>query len=114
MHDQERRSSKPTPSNANIHESNDNSFVNREETTTEETSVPRWCLFLGDLSVFCTEKDLMETFSVFGNVINIRIKRNKATFKNLSYGFVDYDNTDSALKAMETMNDQVYQGRKLR
>lgn len=70
-----------------------------------------YCLFLGDLSVFCSEEDLQKEFSIFGTILDIRIIRNKSTKKNLSYGFLEYDNLESATSAMEQMNGKIICGR---
>lgn len=73
-----------------------------------------YCLFLGDLSLFCNEDDISATFSQFGQLADVRIKRNKTTKRNLSYGFVEYLAMDSAVTAMNEMNGKVFCGRALR
>lgn len=73
-----------------------------------------FALFLGDLSLFCNEEDISNTFSMFGQLCDVRIKRNKATKRNLSYGFVEYTTLDSAISAMNEMNGKVFCGRALR
>lgn len=73
-----------------------------------------YCLFLGDLSLFCNEDDISATFSQFGQLADVRIKRNKTTKRNLSYGFVEYVSMDSAVMAMNEMNGKVFCGRALR
>jgi RNA recognition motif-containing protein len=73
-----------------------------------------YCLFLGDLSMFCTEEDLRQAFIGFGELADVRIKRNKTTKKNLSYGFVEYVQPTCAVKAMNEMNGKIFCGRALR
>eukprot|EP01038_Epipyxis_sp_PR26KG_P002179 gene2179-3093_t len=44
-----------------------------------------YTIFLGDLSVFCTDEDIREAFSSCGDIAEIRIMRSKKT--NLSLGY---------------------------
>lgn len=78
------------------------------------TSNPSFCLFLGDLSLFCTEKDILSAFSPYGRVTNVRIKRSNENKKHLLYGFVEYASASEAVQAMQAMNGSVFLGRALR
>jgi hypothetical protein len=80
----------------------------------EEGSTPTYCLFVGDLSMFCNEEDLQVAFSQFGKISEVRIKRNKATKRNLSYGFVEYTQPNAAVAAMNEMNGKLLNGRALK
>ena len=71
-------------------------------------------LFIGDLSKFCTESNLESLFSPFGQIVDVKIKRNNTTGKTLSYGFVSYANDECAVKAMEQLNGFSFFGRNLR
>lgn len=73
-----------------------------------------FCLFLGDLSLFCAEKDILSAFSVFGRVTNVRIKRSSENKKHLLYGFVEYSTAAEAVHAMQSMNGAMFLGRVLR
>eukprot|EP00981_Chlorochromonas_danica_P015471 scaffold12312_cov248-Ochromonas_danica.AAC.8 len=73
-----------------------------------------FCLFLGDLSLFCAEKDILSAFSVFGRVTNVRIKRSSENKKHLLYGFVEYSSAAEAIRAMQAMNGAMFLGRILR
>lgn len=73
-----------------------------------------YSLFLGDLSVFCTKEDLEQLFSPFGTITDIRIKQDMNTGKKLSYGFVEFDNINSAINVLKNMNGYVLCGRPLR
>ncbi|RYY86585.1 RNA-binding protein [archaeon] len=73
-----------------------------------------FCLFLGDLSLFCTEKDILEAFSAYGHVTNVRIKRSSENKKHLLYGFVEYPSAAEAVQAMQAMNGSLFLGRTLR
>lgn len=80
----------------------------------QDATPASFCLFLGDLSLFCTEEMVSQAFSVFGEILEVRIKRNKTTKRNLSYGFVEFADATSALNAMNTMNGTLLCGRALR
>lgn len=73
-----------------------------------------FCLFLGDLSLFCTEKDILTSFSPYGSVTNVRIKRSNENKKHLLYGFVEYSSAAEAVQAMQAMNGSLFLGRTLR
>jgi RNA recognition motif-containing protein len=71
-------------------------------------------LFIGDLSIFCTIQDIEKVFSTFGPIVDIRIKRDENTNKNLSYGFVKYVLVNSAEQALNNLNGFVLCGRPMR
>jgi RNA recognition motif-containing protein len=73
-----------------------------------------FCLFLGDLSLFCTEKDILAAFSPYGRVTNVRIKRSNENKKHLLYGFVEFASAAEAVQAMQSMNGSLFLGRTLR
>jgi heterogeneous nuclear ribonucleoprotein A1/A3 len=71
-------------------------------------------LFVGDLSIFCSEEHLRATFSCFGIVEEAKVIRCETTLKNLCYGFVRFDTLSSASAAMEYLNGQLLYGRPMR
>lgn len=71
-------------------------------------------LFLGDLSTFCTERDIHMAFSPFGEVVEIKIMRSEETYRNLSYGFIKFAYASAAKKAMNGLNGVLFCGRHLR
>ena len=74
----------------------------------------RYPLFLGDLSLFCSEQDVYEAFAVFGEIAEVRIKRSRQTGKALSYGFVEFMSQNAAESAVKVMNGKIFLGRSLR
>ncbi|KAG9292850.1 hypothetical protein G9A89_016212 [Geosiphon pyriformis] len=63
-------------------------------------------LFLGNLSTHSTSKqELFDIFTPFGEILQISIKN--------SFGFVQYDNPESVLNAIERENGRVLHGLKL-
>ncbi len=103
-----------------IHSESDETYISADSSNTPTlpseslATGSNFCLFLGDLSVFCTEEDLQKDFATFGAIVDIRIIRNKSTKKNLSYGFLEYDNLESATNAMEQMNGKIICGRAIK
>jgi len=71
-------------------------------------------IFVGNLAIFCTQKDIEEAFMPFGHIVNISIKCDEETSKNLSYGFIKYSSEASALHAMNALNGTILCGRPLR
>lgn len=63
-------------------------------------------LFIGNLAVEVDEKILSDTFGAFGTVIEAKVGRDLETGTPRGFGFVNFDNFDSADAAIETMNGQ--------
>ena len=74
----------------------------------------QYTLFVGDLSIFCTEEHLREAFEDYGELLEVKIIRCEETKKNLSYGFVKYAETESAVKAIAELDGAMVCGRPLR
>jgi len=75
---------------------------------------PSQTLFLGDLSRLCDEKDVMDAFKQFGEIVNVRIMRSKKDGQCLGYGFISFTSLYQAIRAKEEMNGKVLVGRQLR
>jgi heterogeneous nuclear ribonucleoprotein A1/A3 len=71
-------------------------------------------LFIGDLAIFCTEDDLREAFSCYGDVLEVKIMKSEETSRNLSYGFVKFSNANDAQNAMENLHGVLLCGRPMR
>lgn len=76
-------------------------------------SIPH-CLFLGDLSVFCTEELLFTVFSTFGKMLYLEIARSKSRQKHLQFGFLGFEDDSSAIEAMKSMDGVVVGGRPIK
>lgn len=81
------------------------SGINLQDSTT---------LFLGDLSIYCTEKDLRKLFRPFGSIETIRIKRGTNNRSNLSYGFLKFSERSAAENAMKNLSGVMFLGRTMR
>lgn len=71
-------------------------------------------LFLGDLSVYCTEKDVFSLFQGFGPIESIQLKRKSTSNGRPSYGFIQFRFKESAEEALRVMNGRVVHGRAIR
>jgi RNA-binding protein 39 len=71
-------------------------------------------LFIGDLAIFCSERDVEEIFAPFGEIQEIKIMRSEETSRNLSYGFIKFSTAQSAKMAMAQLNGVILCGRPLR
>lgn len=69
-------------------------------------------VFVGDLSYFATEQDLIQLFSPFGPIDSVMIRRGKSG-DTLHYGFVKM-NEVCAQTAISTLQGYKFMGRKLR
>jgi RNA recognition motif-containing protein len=71
-------------------------------------------LFVGNLSFFCTERDLFELFSEYAEVVNVRIARNEQKNRSLMFGFVAFGNMHEAREMSRLFQRHIFQGRNLR
>jgi cold-inducible RNA-binding protein len=83
-------------------------------TNTTSPGTHKSSLFLGDLSAFCTERDIHETFSPYGDILEIKIMRSEDSQRNLSYGFIKFASSAAAKKALNGLNGVLFCGRNLR
>ncbi len=70
-------------------------------------------LYIGNLSYDATESDLSELFNGVGKVQNAEIVTHKDTYRSKGFGFVTMMTTDEAVRAVETLHDKEFMGRKL-
>jgi RNA recognition motif-containing protein len=69
-------------------------------------------IFVGNLSIYCTEKDVSQLFIGFGMIESIHLKTSEKG--NLSYCFIKYGTRQAAEAAIQAMNNTVLLGRPLR
>lgn len=70
-------------------------------------------LYVGNLSYDASESDLFELFKGVGQVQNAEVVTHKGTYKSKGFGFVTMLTVDEAKRAVETLHDQPFMGRKL-
>jgi RNA recognition motif-containing protein len=74
----------------------------------------RTTIFVGNLSVFCTEKDLEQVFVRYGTILEIRMAKSEDKSKHLSYGFVKFASVASAQLATIELDGRILCGRPLK
>ncbi|MFM4729262.1 MULTISPECIES: RNA recognition motif domain-containing protein [Aeromonas] len=90
-------------------------FLNRAPATALEqaTSQETCTLYVGNLPYRANEIAVRELFAEQGQVLSVRLMKDKATGKRRGFGFVEMPVTDAA-KAIAALNDKEYQQRTLK
>ncbi len=70
-------------------------------------------IFIANLDFDITSEDLNNTFSQFGAVSYAHVVYDNATKRSKGYGYVEMDDTDEAIAAIEALNGLEVNGRKL-
>jgi RNA recognition motif-containing protein len=68
-------------------------------------------LYVGNLAYSVSKREISKHFSKFGEVVDVRLIRNRASGKSRGYGFVVMADTRSADKAVQEMNGADIKGR---
>jgi len=71
-------------------------------------------LFIFHLPNEWADQDLEQNFGSFGQVVSARIMTDKGTGRSRGFGFVSYDNPQSALAAVKAMNGFSVMGKRLK
>ncbi len=71
-------------------------------------------IYIGNIAYSMTADELKELCTPFGNVVSAKIITDRATGKSKGYGFVEFDNEESALKAIKELNDSQVKGRSIK
>jgi nucleolin len=74
-------------------------------------SIPK--VYVGNLSYHTDEDKLRSIFEEFGDVLGVRIPKDRETGRARGFGFVTLDDLESANKAIESMHGQEIDGRTL-
>ena len=61
-------------------------------------------IFISNISFKVREDSLTELFSQYGEVISVRIIKDKETKRSKGYGFVEMKNDSEAMNAINTLN----------
>lgn len=70
-------------------------------------------IFVGGLNYNTTEVSLRAALEVFGKVLSIRIVTDFETGKSKGFGFVTFEKPEAAEKAIENLNNQIFDGRRI-
>ncbi len=68
-------------------------------------------IFVAKLSWNTQSEDLREAFEAFGEVSSANVIMDKETGRSRGFGFVEMDNEDEALAAIEELNNSELDGR---
>ncbi|CAM8923642.1 unnamed protein product [Rhodiola kirilowii] len=71
-------------------------------------------MYVGDLDLSVTERQLCNYFNTDGQVTTVRLCRDVATGSSLGYGYVNFTNLDYANKAIQRLNYIYLNGKPLR
>ena len=70
-------------------------------------------LYVGNLNYDTAESDLFDLFKGVGQVQNAEIVTHRDTEKSKGFGFVTMLTVEEAIRAVETLHDKAFMGRKL-
>lgn len=70
-------------------------------------------IYIGNLSKDVTEDDLQEAFSKYGAIKSVKVIKDLFTSESKGFGFVEMNDKDAALKAIEELNTSELKGKKL-
>jgi RNA recognition motif-containing protein len=70
-------------------------------------------IFIANLDFSITSDDLKTTFSQFGEVSYAHVVYDNKTKKSKGFGYVEMEDTDQAISAIEALNGMEVNGRKL-
>lgn len=70
-------------------------------------------LYVGNLPYQTASQDLQSLFETYGKVISAQVLSDRETGRSRGFGFVEMENDAEALKAIENLDGQDFQGRRL-
>ena len=70
-------------------------------------------LYVGNLAYSVTSEDLQEMFEQYGQVRSAQVLSDRETGRSRGFGFVEMANDDEALAAIESLDGQDHDGRRL-
>lgn len=71
-------------------------------------------LYVGNLSWGTNTETLRHVFSEFGNVVDAIVMSDRETGRSRGFGFVTFSNEAEAEEAMNNLNEQDLEGRRIR
>jgi RNA recognition motif-containing protein len=88
-------------------------FTSSDAVASEDTTSEVSTLYVGNLPYRADEEAVQEHFQEQGNVISVRLMKDRRTGKRKGYGFVEM-NAKGAAKAIKNLNDSNFQERTLK
>jgi RNA recognition motif-containing protein len=71
-------------------------------------------LYVGNLPFSVTDESLKKAFSEFGNVEEASVIVDKFSGRSKGFAFVTFSEDESAKKAIDSMNEKDFEGRKIK
>ncbi len=71
-------------------------------------------IYVGNLPYSVKSEELREAFQPYGNVSSAEVIFDRRTKRSRGYGFVEMDNEQEGLRAIESLNGSEFMGRELR
>ena len=87
--------------------------ANTATSTTDTTSTNTKTLYIGNLPYKASEMDIRKLFETYGQVVSIRLMKDRYTGKRRGFGFVVMDNNGGQL-AIEKLNGSEFGQRNLK
>ena len=70
-------------------------------------------LYIGNLSWDVVEMELEDWFGKYGDIVSVKVIKDRATGKSRGFSFVEFTTEDAAKEALEAENGNEFRGRKL-
>lgn len=70
-------------------------------------------LYVGNLPYTCDDQALQDAFTQYGEVVSARVITDRASGRSKGFGFVEMSDTDSANRAVESLNGRDFMGRNI-
>jgi len=70
-------------------------------------------LFVGNLPFSMADADLNSIFSAYGAVISANVVIDKFSKRSKGFGFVEFENDEDAVKAMQALDNSEQMGRNI-
>ncbi len=70
-------------------------------------------LYVGNLAYSVTDPDLLQLFEQYGAVASAQVLKDRETNRSRGFGFVEMDNDDEADQAIQQLDGQDHNGRRL-
>ncbi|MFA5750350.1 MAG: RNA-binding protein [Candidatus Shapirobacteria bacterium] len=70
-------------------------------------------LFVGNLPFSMTDQNMTDIFAAYGAVTSANIVMDKFSGRSKGFGFVEFENDEDAIKAMEALNESEQMGRNI-
>ncbi|KAI9321884.1 hypothetical protein BX666DRAFT_1906664 [Dichotomocladium elegans] len=85
-----------------------------KKTPLKQKNPPCATLFLGNLPFTATRESVQEQFKIFGGMYKVRLATFEDSGKCKGFGYVDFCELDSAIKAIRAPDKHIIDGRKIR